>query len=1163
MTISLFGKAPFGRSSFFGRGMEGFTPLPPGPSDFTCLDISGTPLHDVFLMPEVTRSRSTPWIDVDGSNQLVIYSNDSVNSWFQFEISYESSYTFETTFKPSSLPDDLYRLNQYCFFIGVYDKQNKSAGVLLSNNGLALVSSYGTSILPLPGSQDLIKQIDDYYTLRIVVDGDASLAYIYLTLTSDIPIIGQQLRFTTSALHTPIGIPDSFRIDLVGSSDKPITGKFLNLRCNCVEALIPNKPPIADAGADQTSNMGSSVRYDGTDSYDPEGVPIIYSWALISAPNPSRFKIFGTSGSTYNDGDSDAFTNIFVGGVNAFSVDNAPLLQPYDHLIIDDIVYQVSNSRWAYDVTTSKYIRDIGGSWNNDEIVITDDTLPIDFIDITWAIYHSRTYFNDLSLPTPFAIPDISGIYTVQLVVSDGELDSSPSTVLLNVSQTSVALGCIPELSWIWNLLSDFWNLLEDREMVETVWSGFAQAAAAQLLTAWQIDYNKSLLDIQRVFQRRWLSYSTSVPDNSETASIRILRGAIVSANLANGVYISGKTLQLILDNGAVETITFSGTDPLTAEEIAAQINTQMGFDSAVEKLAKVESLGTDISGGDIEGYGGDSEYGAGTGYGGHGYYYVASDYHEYLILDYALLLRIRPNGTANVDLGYSIEGYTQNDIQGSLGNAVSGLNLKAFTAITPPILDFTSEGVVNDLLVMEDIGYRIQKVAFGGAPHPPSITPENRGLTLLDDLPIFSSDLPWIVPSVVLSTILNFDDELIIAGDIAIFEVKSLVTNLTLEVNCQVVGVRGAQLGFNPLPLLELWAGYPSNFRTRFLGTKRARYIPVDSLVVEIPRLQEIIKNPPSVLEQNMDFFIAPIAGQNAIQFQEGTFSYMNPPPNTLWAEITYLDNNPNIENNFGWLVDFKVEDLETRTDDLDYLSAVRGLWWSYFGGPALSKVRTGVQILLGLPFAEAAGVIQTIEPAFSAVEGRILIRDSGDVNIIRTYFYPLTAGLANNPVTNLPYQEGDTIDIFVPLCGGVEVEDYISDPNWMRNYVSQGKFSELHKFLYFLIRMNVDTFNLSNLIFAQDFARKIRPHYTYPLFTLLKILDPTEIDVLDVQTMKISYRVINTFASPLNPGAFIWDDANGSGIWRHYYNEASPEFLHDTHRLHPVDVVTITVSA
>ena len=109
----------------------------------------------------------------------------------------------------------------------------------------------------------------------------------------------------------------------------------------------------------------------------------------------------------------------------------------------------------------------------------------------------------------------------------------------------------------------------------------------------------------------------------------------------------------------------------------------------------------------------------------------------------------------------------------------------------------------------------------------------------------------------------------------------------------------------------------------------------------------------------------------------------------------------------------------------------------------------------------------------------------------------------------------------------------------------------------------MNVDTFNLSNLIFAQDFARKIRPHYTYPLFTLLKILDPTEIDVLDVQTMKISYRVINTFASPLNPGAFIWDDANGSGIWRHYYNEASPEFLHDTHRLHPVDVVTITVSA
>ena len=59
---------------------------------------------------------------------------------------------------------------------------------------------------------------------------------------------------------------------------------------------------------------------------------------------------------------------------------------------------------------------------------------------------------------------------------------------------------------------------------------------------------------------------------------------------------------------------------------------------------------------------------------------------------------------------------------------------------------------------------------------------------------------------------------------------------------------------------------------------------------------------------------------------------------------------------------MNFKLEDLEAVTDDLDYLSAVRGLWWSYFGGPAVSKVRTGVQILLGLPFSEEEGIIQVL---------------------------------------------------------------------------------------------------------------------------------------------------------------------------------------------------------
>ncbi|MCF7741091.1 MAG: choice-of-anchor D domain-containing protein [Candidatus Marinimicrobia bacterium] len=44
----------------------------------------------------------------------------------------------------------------------------------------------------------------------------------------------------------------------------------------------PNTPPIADAGGDQTADVGESLNLDGTGSYDPDGSPIVdYNWTLV------------------------------------------------------------------------------------------------------------------------------------------------------------------------------------------------------------------------------------------------------------------------------------------------------------------------------------------------------------------------------------------------------------------------------------------------------------------------------------------------------------------------------------------------------------------------------------------------------------------------------------------------------------------------------------------------------------------------------------------------------------------------------------------------------------------------------------------------------------------------------------------------------------------
>ena len=246
-------------------------PVLPVGAEFTCMDVGEADMPSILTYSEVASSRGVPWFAIDGNNGLVIYSDDGGTSSLVISMNINQDHTFETTFKPSALPEDLSKLSQYRFFIGTYDKQDNAGGILLSKSGIALVAAFGGSALVLPGSQHLITESETYYTLRLVVEGSTDVMYLYLTKTEDLPLIGHQLRYTTAAPVTPSGTPDSIRIEVVGQSSKTIRAKFSTFRANCSQALVPNRRPIADAGNDQTVNLGSAVLYDGKASYVVSG----------------------------------------------------------------------------------------------------------------------------------------------------------------------------------------------------------------------------------------------------------------------------------------------------------------------------------------------------------------------------------------------------------------------------------------------------------------------------------------------------------------------------------------------------------------------------------------------------------------------------------------------------------------------------------------------------------------------------------------------------------------------------------------------------------------------------------------------------------------------------------------------------------------------------
>ena len=1096
------------------------------PTDATMLLLLG--------YPEVTAARfggAFSWFNVN--NDYCMASSDGVDSGLRVDVPVSpTTFSLQFSILPTALPDDFSAIATNRVFFGVFNKFGKTVGLYLSENGGIALGDGAGSYTVFVDSADIFAEGLDYYIFRVTVNESTGRANLYVTRKDVYAATAvHQLRYTFTPLDTPTTEVDNVRIEIYGTGADPTQICLDCLRLASTE-VIANRRPVAVIADDQARVLTQYGYFDGRGSYDPDTPPaaLRYHWTLEDAPESSSLWV---SGAGVTPADASGYTNIITGPASTFSavlegdllvgdIGSSTVMRVAADgswlALVNDVMAAsgtptwrvLSQSCWGGARLAGTVMQDVlnrqnvppgvptvgdaylvtsvaAGAWAGHEGEIATwggavwaFTSPAanQMVFVVAELESYRTsgggppvwwisdpkpwelsYWEGRAADVGVILADVLGLHTVSLLVNDGVRDSLPVEALLNVYQNNIPLGLTPDLSFIWNYLSDFWPLVENRERAETFWSATAQLVTDELMKLWQYGYHKGVMDIQRTFQRRWLNYDPwyEEPNYEE-----------LPAAVENGV------------NGAGYATTPTPV-PLPAPELPVDPEYTYAFDA-----------------GTVPANTGSAHYLVLEGIG----YRIARVRGDNVITSDPLPTTDRPHY-------WMIRPSVTSRVSNFTGLGVSAGDAAVFEVRTEDgdIVEVSTYiwGVRGAALLFED------RLVSGYIAGTGTYTTRFKGV--LRRTAIAVDDLVVSMPR--LQEVINYHG--VDGAPSPLFEgldfrIEEVTTVEAAEINTiqmtdswfpsVLQGFAGSTSGIDHEYFYDLTVDFEDAFGA---GADLRGY------VLELAdgtryRLYQVISATQIELEDEALAFN--LAGQR------WWIRRIDDPPDHLWAEITYLDNRPEIES-FGRLVGFSLDHLEERTDNLDYLSAVQGLWYYVWGGRTLFRTRVGSQIILGLPFSEVAGTITDIQEPFDATRSRIIIQDTDNEAIYRTYLYPTALGIATNPDTDVDYVLGDTVAQFAPLSEGVVITDYIEDPDWFEVFVGSGDFYEPQKVHTWGVIIDADAFDLINLLFLVDYLRKYKPKHTDPFFALVKTLTQT-INVADPMLM-----------GPVIPAGYTFPDA------------------------------------
>jgi len=266
----------------------------------------------------------------------------------------------------------------------------------------------------------------------------------------------------------------AFQVNGAGFSEGDFAPSCIDLN-STTEPPIENIAPIANAGSDQSVNLGSTVTIDGSNSSDADGDSLSYTWSIVSAPVNSQASLIDSANvlATFSpDIPGQYVISLVVSDGAASSLADEVVitlenLVPIAHAGVDQTVVRnttiildggaSSDPEGATLVTNTFPVANAGGdkSVEQNTAIILDgsgssdadnDTLRYQWIVIS-SPSGSQVSLSDANTASANFSADTIGIYEASLAVSDGYAQSSDTISIVVTGAVGDSFVVVPDVS--------------------------------------------------------------------------------------------------------------------------------------------------------------------------------------------------------------------------------------------------------------------------------------------------------------------------------------------------------------------------------------------------------------------------------------------------------------------------------------------------------------------------------------------------------------------------------------------------------------------------------------------------------------------------------------------------------------------------------------------